>query len=124
MSVCNPPTPQPPTTAGPRALRCPPQPTSPLPHNHPATTPQQPPPPQDPELRAAAAALQEALNASSVQEEERLWTVVIDTYGGLDRPWVPDVVRGAVLSWRRTVPALRLPPMPTCTYLCQQVACL
>lgn len=48
--------------------------------------------PTDPELRAAAAALQEALNAPSVQEEERLWTVVIDTYGGLDRPWVPDVV--------------------------------
>lgn len=48
--------------------------------------------PQDPDLREAAALLQRALNAPSVQEEEALWTRVIDTYGGMDRPWVPDVV--------------------------------
>ncbi|KAI8464688.1 MAG: hypothetical protein J3K34DRAFT_526006 [Monoraphidium minutum] len=46
----------------------------------------------DPELRAAAGLLQEALNAPSVVREEELWTAVIDKYGGLQRPWVPDVV--------------------------------
>ncbi len=52
--------------------------------------------PQDPDLREAAALLQRALNAPSVQEEEALWTRVIDTYGGMDRPWVPDVVSTAL----------------------------
>lgn len=52
--------------------------------------------PTDPDLREAAALLQRALNAPSVQEEEALWTRVIDTYGGMDRPWVPDVVGRAL----------------------------
>jgi hypothetical protein len=33
-------------------------------------------PPQDPDLRDAAGMLQQALNAETVQEEERLWTEV------------------------------------------------
>ncbi|GLC47107.1 hypothetical protein PLESTB_000870100 [Pleodorina starrii] len=48
--------------------------------------------PSDPDLREAAALLQRALNAPSVEEEEALWSQVIDTYGTLDKPWVPDVV--------------------------------
>ncbi|MEW5317904.1 MAG: hypothetical protein WDW38_009166 [Sanguina aurantia] len=46
----------------------------------------------DPELREAAALLASGLKAESVQAEEAIWTRVIDTYGGLDRAWVPDVV--------------------------------
>ncbi|EFJ48098.1 hypothetical protein VOLCADRAFT_91321 [Volvox carteri f. nagariensis] len=49
---------------------------------------------KDPDLREAAALLQKALNAATVEEEERLWTQVIDMYGQLDKPWVPDVVWG------------------------------
>ncbi|KAG2426841.1 hypothetical protein HYH02_014694 [Chlamydomonas schloesseri] len=48
--------------------------------------------PSDPELREAAAMLQRALNAPNVEAEEAGWTEVIERFGGLDRPWVPDVV--------------------------------
>ncbi|KAG2422704.1 hypothetical protein HXX76_015868 [Chlamydomonas incerta] len=48
--------------------------------------------PSDPELREAAALLQRALNAPNVEAEEAGWTEVIERFGGLDRPWVPDVV--------------------------------
>ncbi|KAJ9529249.1 hypothetical protein QJQ45_007942 [Haematococcus lacustris] len=48
--------------------------------------------PDDMELRAAAQLLQEGLAAPDVVREEAVWTQIIDTYGGLQRPWVPDVV--------------------------------
>jgi tetratricopeptide (TPR) repeat protein len=48
--------------------------------------------PADPKLRAAAALLQEGLNAPTVAAEEAVWTRIIAEYGGLDAPWVPDVV--------------------------------
>ncbi|GAB4818025.1 hypothetical protein N2152v2_005071 [Parachlorella kessleri] len=46
----------------------------------------------DPRLREAAQVLQRALGADSVQEEEALWTEIIERYGGLDANWVPDLV--------------------------------
>lgn len=46
----------------------------------------------DQRLRDAANLFQEALNATTVEEEERLWSEVIDTYGDLDAEWVPDIV--------------------------------
>ncbi|GFR42967.1 hypothetical protein Agub_g3965 [Astrephomene gubernaculifera] len=48
--------------------------------------------PQDPELREAASLLRSALSAPSLAAEEAGWSRIIDTYGGLDRPWVPDLV--------------------------------
>ena len=48
-----------------------------------------------PQLREAAAMLQQALNASSVQQEEALWTQIIEKYGGLQANWVPDLVGSA-----------------------------
>ena len=36
--------------------------------------------------------LQQALNAGTVQEEEALWTQIIQKYGSLDANWVPDLV--------------------------------
>ncbi|KAG1676129.1 hypothetical protein FOA52_004969 [Chlamydomonas sp. UWO 241] len=48
--------------------------------------------PADPQLRAAANLLQEGLNATDVVQEEAIWTKIINTYGGVDAPWVPDVV--------------------------------
>ncbi|GIL66615.1 hypothetical protein Vafri_20103 [Volvox africanus] len=48
--------------------------------------------PTDPDLREAAALLQRALNAPSVDEEEALWSEVIQKYGDIDKTWVPDVV--------------------------------
>jgi hypothetical protein len=36
--------------------------------------------------------LQQALNATNVQQEEAGWTAVIEKYERLDRAWVPDVV--------------------------------
>lgn len=50
----------------------------------------------DPELRAAANALQRALNATTVEEEERLWTELIDDYGDYKSEWVPDIVGRAL----------------------------
>lgn len=41
--------------------------------------------------------LQQALNAATVQEEEALWTQIIEKYGKMDANWVPDLVRPAPL---------------------------
>eukprot|EP00850_Spirogloea_muscicola_P002163 SM000008S22252 [mRNA] locus=s8:613660:616285:- [translate_table: standard] len=46
----------------------------------------------DERLRAAAGLFQRALEAPTVEEEERLWTEVIEQYGGVDAEWVPDIV--------------------------------
>lgn len=43
-------------------------------------------------MREAAGLLQQGLNATDVVTEERIWTEIIDTYGGVDANWVPDVV--------------------------------
>eukprot|EP00878_Enallax_costatus_P005296 GHUV01005563.1.p1 GENE.GHUV01005563.1~~GHUV01005563.1.p1 ORF type:complete len:364 (+),score=89.25 GHUV01005563.1:278-1369(+) len=48
--------------------------------------------PADPDLREAAALLQRALNAETVQEEERLWSEVINKYEDTNAIWMPDVV--------------------------------
>jgi hypothetical protein len=48
--------------------------------------------PADPQLRAAANLLQKALNADTVQQEEALWTELIDTYRDVKADWVPDIV--------------------------------
>lgn len=48
--------------------------------------------PADAELRDAAALLQQALNAETVQQEEALWTQVIDKYSRVNAIWMPDVV--------------------------------
>lgn len=48
--------------------------------------------PSDPDLREAAGMLQKALNASTVEEEEQLWTEVIEKYSGVNAVWGPDVV--------------------------------
>jgi hypothetical protein len=47
---------------------------------------------QDPDLREAAQLLQKGLEASKVEQEEAIWTQIIDKYGSMDKPWVPDVV--------------------------------
>ncbi|KAG0613233.1 hypothetical protein M758_6G086800 [Ceratodon purpureus] len=49
----------------------------------------------DARLREAANLFQEALNATTVEEEEKLWTQVIEKYGGLDAEWVSDIVSRA-----------------------------
>lgn len=46
----------------------------------------------DESLRDAAYLLQKALNADQVQEEERLWTELIDKYQDSDAIWKADVV--------------------------------
>ena len=46
----------------------------------------------DERLRDAANMLQLALNAETLEAEDAAWTAVIDKYGGLDAPWVPDIV--------------------------------
>jgi len=46
----------------------------------------------DENLRDAAYLLQKALNAEQVQEEERLWTELIDKYQDSEAPWKADVV--------------------------------
>lgn len=52
--------------------------------------------PNDDRLRAAANALQSALNAESLDAEERGWTAVITAYepliGDTSAPWAPDIV--------------------------------
>lgn len=52
--------------------------------------------PTDSELRAAANLLQKALNAVTVEQEEALWTELIDTYRGVKADWVPDIVGRAL----------------------------
>ncbi|CAK9257993.1 unnamed protein product [Sphagnum jensenii] len=49
----------------------------------------------DQRLVQAATLFNKALSASTVEEEERLWTEVIDTYGKLDAEWVSDIVSRA-----------------------------
>jgi len=46
----------------------------------------------DPEIRRAASMIQSALNASTVEEEERIWTEVISEFEGNGKPWSDDVV--------------------------------
>lgn len=41
----------------------------------------------------------EGLNAADVVTEEKIWTQIIDTYGGMDKPWVPDVVGAGICGW-------------------------
>lgn len=52
--------------------------------------------PTDPDLRDAAGRLQQALNVADVQEEEAMWTAIIDKYGNSKAVWAPDVVGRAV----------------------------
>ena len=58
----------------------------------------------DVELRRAANMIQEGLNAETVEEEERIWTQIIQEFSGTDAPWRDDVVgraygnRGNALS--------------------------
>jgi tetratricopeptide (TPR) repeat protein len=58
----------------------------------------------DVELRRAANMIQEGLNAESVQEEERIWTQIIQEFSESKAPWRDDVVgraygnRGNALS--------------------------
>eukprot|EP00897_Mesotaenium_endlicherianum_P004376 jgi/Mesen1/3967/ME000210S03207 len=47
---------------------------------------------EDVRLREAARIFQRALDAPSVEEEERLWTEVIERYGSLEAEWVSDIV--------------------------------
>lgn len=49
----------------------------------------------DERLREAASLFQKALSAPTVEEEESLWTEVIDKYGNLDAEWVSDIVSRA-----------------------------
>eukprot|EP00245_Coleochaete_scutata_P005725 TRINITY_DN19516_c0_g1_i1.p1 TRINITY_DN19516_c0_g1~~TRINITY_DN19516_c0_g1_i1.p1 ORF type:complete len:387 (-),score=41.75 TRINITY_DN19516_c0_g1_i1:131-1264(-) len=49
----------------------------------------------DPLLQEAAALFQLALNAPNVDDEEKLWTLIIVRYGELDEVWVPDIVSRA-----------------------------
>ncbi|KAH7426921.1 hypothetical protein KP509_10G022100 [Ceratopteris richardii] len=49
----------------------------------------------DKRLQDAATTFQKALNATTVVEEEQLWTEVIEKYGLLDAEWVPDIVSRA-----------------------------
>lgn len=51
--------------------------------------------PQDPDLRDAAGMLQQALNAETVQEEERLWTEVTTGTQGPDQQTVAQRLRSA-----------------------------
>ena len=52
--------------------------------------------PTDERLRTAARILQDALDAKSLEEEEALWTQIIDEYSSLSADWVPDVVGRAL----------------------------
>lgn len=49
----------------------------------------------DKRLQDAASTFQNALNATTVVEEERLWTEVINKYGSLEAEWVADIVSRA-----------------------------
>lgn len=46
----------------------------------------------DPRLREAGALVQRALSAGSVEEEEALWTQIIDRFGGVQADWAPDLL--------------------------------
>ncbi|CAM6114683.1 unnamed protein product [Calypogeia fissa] len=50
----------------------------------------------DSRLRDAVSTFRQALDAPTVEEEERLWTKVIDEYGKVDAQWVPDIVARAL----------------------------
>ncbi|GBG61766.1 hypothetical protein CBR_g23280 [Chara braunii] len=52
-------------------------------------------PSADPRLRDAADIFGQAMSASTVKEEERLWTVIIDRYGDLETDWTPDILSRA-----------------------------
>ncbi|KAI5068024.1 hypothetical protein GOP47_0016369 [Adiantum capillus-veneris] len=49
----------------------------------------------DKRLQDAASTFQNALNATTVVEEEQLWTEVINKYGSLEAEWVADIVSRA-----------------------------
>ena len=46
----------------------------------------------DPEIRRAASMIQSALNASTVEEEDTIWTEIISEFEGNGKPWSDDVV--------------------------------
>lgn len=48
--------------------------------------------PTDKDLRAAAKLLQDALNAPTVEQEEALWTKIINEYSNVEAPWGADIV--------------------------------
>eukprot|EP00898_Chlorokybus_atmophyticus_P005125 jgi/Chlat1/5613/Chrsp369S00863 len=50
---------------------------------------------KDPQLREAAALFQEALDAMDVEDEEKLWTLLIDRYSNVESEWATDIVSRA-----------------------------
>ena len=48
--------------------------------------------PTDERLRRAGRLIQQALNASTIEEEERTWTQIIDEYADVDALWRDDVL--------------------------------
>ncbi|EFJ21946.1 hypothetical protein SELMODRAFT_416844 [Selaginella moellendorffii] len=60
-----------------------------------ARAPQHPFDAADQRLRNAAMTFEQALRSSTVEEEERLWTKVIDSCEGVDAEWVPDILSRA-----------------------------
>jgi len=46
----------------------------------------------DERLRQAGRLIQQALNASTIEEEERMWTQIIDEFSDVDAVWRDDVV--------------------------------
>ncbi len=46
----------------------------------------------DERLRHAGQLIQQALNASTIEEEERMWTQIIDEYSDMNAVWRDDVV--------------------------------
>lgn len=49
----------------------------------------------DPRLREAGGLVQQALGAASIQEEERLWTEVIERFSSAEAAWAPDLLARA-----------------------------
>ncbi len=46
----------------------------------------------DERLRQAGRLIQQALNASTIEEEEQVWTQIIDEFSDVDAAWRDDVV--------------------------------
>jgi hypothetical protein len=46
----------------------------------------------DERLRQAGRLIQQALNASTIEEEDRMWTQIIDEFSDVDAVWRDDVV--------------------------------
>lgn len=49
----------------------------------------------DPRLREAGQLVQRALAAPSIQEEERLWSEIIERYSSVDASWAQDLLARA-----------------------------